>query len=332
MFMVVYSHIISFGLTAYNPSPIGTWMKDTMLPLFFFISGFVAYKSTVMVGFKEYGCRVLRKFSKMLVPTILMMGVMMWHTHANWAENLFSYDKGGYWYTLVLFQIFVIYLPFLMLTRYVKDPLLKVMILVSPFIIMTMIFRFIDLQSKIAVLFECIKVKGFYRFFILGAITNLLMTEKTLLFSYCLHTFPKVIKPYILSALFVLALLFTHYWGGKLLTQVLSLYLVFFAFKELDPWLNKEKNRFCYILSTIGCNTLPIYLLHFFLLFRLPESVVMYLVGLQSDYCFGSNSCCSLVEFLIVGICALLICYASILISCTTKKIFPQIAKIFLGI
>lgn len=42
MFMVVYSHIMSFCLTDYTPSPIGAWMRAVMLPLFFFISGYVS--------------------------------------------------------------------------------------------------------------------------------------------------------------------------------------------------------------------------------------------------------------------------------------------------
>lgn len=50
MFMVVYSHSMSFCLTGYAPSPLGAWMRAVMLPLFFFISGYVSYKAVPTVA------------------------------------------------------------------------------------------------------------------------------------------------------------------------------------------------------------------------------------------------------------------------------------------
>ena len=177
MFMVVYSHIMSFCLTGYNPSPLGAWMREVMLPLFFFISGYVSYKATPKTGFAEYGKQVWKKTTMMLIPTILMMALMMLYSGNNMLEFLFRYDKGGYWFTMVLFQIALIYLPFLMLSKRVKQPLFKALFLLLPYALMMAIFRLVGFESSAAVLFEWVKVKGYYMFFALGAITCLLNLE-----------------------------------------------------------------------------------------------------------------------------------------------------------
>lgn len=48
MLIVVYSHVLSFMMGRLQPSPLGLYMRDIMLPLFFFISGFCAYKANVL--------------------------------------------------------------------------------------------------------------------------------------------------------------------------------------------------------------------------------------------------------------------------------------------
>lgn len=53
MIMVVYAHVLSFMLDGITPSPFGQYMRDIMLPLFFFISGFCAYKKDKTYDYLE---------------------------------------------------------------------------------------------------------------------------------------------------------------------------------------------------------------------------------------------------------------------------------------
>ena len=333
MFMVVYSHIMSFCLTGYAPSPLGAWMRAVMLPLFFFISGYVSYKAVPKTGIAEYGKQVWKKTQAMLIPTMLMMTLMMLYSGNNMLEFLFRYDKGGYWFTWVLFQIVIVYLPFLMLTKRVQQPFSKALLLLLPYALMMAIFRFVGFESSAAVLFEWVKVKGYYMFFALGAITCLLNLETDKLPVQALVRLARRnanLAPTLLLAVSVA--LFCRIGGGDLTLQILPVCLMYFSFKALEPWLSADNNRVAEVMSTIGRYTLPIYLMHFFLLFRLPASLSNYLMSLQSDTCFGTHSCCSLVEFLLVGSLSVLICYACIVITNLIKQISTPVARWFLGI
>lgn len=333
MFMVVYSHIMSFCLTDYTPSPLGAWMRDVMLPLFFFISGYVAYKAAPKTGIKEYGLQMWKKTPLMLIPTLLMMALMMLYSGNSMMEYLFRYDKGGYWFTMVLFQIVAIYLPFLMLTKFVRQPLLKAMVLLLPYVLMMVVFRFVGFDSPLAVLFEWVKVKGYYLFFAIGAITNMMNLESERLPLQSVVGYIRKNLNLVTTALLVVSIvLYSRMGGANLMLQIIPVYLLYFGFKSLEPWFTTNNNRIADTMSTIGRYTLPIYLMHFFLLFRLPETLRDYLVSLQTDHCFGTNSCCCLVEFLLIGSVALFICYVCVVITNLLKRIAPPIAQWMLGI
>ena len=333
MFMVVYSHVMSFGMNPYTPSFIGLWMRETMLPLFFFISGFVSYKGTSIVGVKEYGRQMWKKTTTMLLPTLIMMGLMMWYSDSNMLEFLFRYDKAGFWFTMVLFQIFAIYYPALILTKCVDNSVVKAMILLLPYIMMMFVFRIVGFESHAAILFEWVKVNGFYLFFALGAITNLLQKETIHIGRWMLPDIPSAIKSHIFSLLLIAnVFVFIRIGGGNIFSQILSVLTLYTAFHMLSTWLSETNNNFSNILAKIGCYTLPIYLMHFFLLFRLPTSVTEYIKSLQTDHCFSTSSCCSLVEFLIVGLTTLFICYVCIFVTNLLNRAFPPVARWLLGI
>ena len=208
MLMVVYSHLMSFCINPYTPSPLGQWMRDVMLPLFFFVSGFVAYKVVSKCGLKEYGRQVWNKTKGILIPTLLMMAVFCITHHLNMCEELFHYDKTGYWFTIVLFQIVMLYLPFLMLSSKMNHPCLKLITLLLPYVIMTFVFRFVGFESQAAHLFEWVKVKGFYLYFAIGAVTDMGLPY--------LDRMPKVVQNYSLGRIALLGctILSINVWGG----------------------------------------------------------------------------------------------------------------------
>lgn len=111
--------------------------------------------------------------------------------------------------------------------------------------------------------------------------------------------------------------------------QIANALLLWYLFGSLDGWLSEPKNRLAKILSLIGRNTLAVYFIHFFLLFSVPY-LPQLLESMKHDAVFGTHSCDSLIEFVSVGILAILISLASIAIS-KILRLFPIAYTLCLG-
>lgn len=83
------------------------------------------------------------------------------------------------------------------------------------------------------------------------------------------------------------------------------------------------------MLSVIGRYTLQIYFLHFMLLFRLPNSVCVYLEQSHVQTCYG-HAFSNVMEFMIIGSCSLLLCFLSIGVSLIIKQL-PFCHKLLFG-
>jgi peptidoglycan/LPS O-acetylase OafA/YrhL len=260
------------------------------------------------------------KTKAILIPTIVMFLVFMMYSKQNPLSIIFNYDKSGYWFTWVLFQIFLIFIPFDGISRRFSNKYLKVAVIVSPFVILSILFYFLGYNYKIANLFEWVKVVGYYFFFMTGIIVKLFRNDIHNAFN----------NKYLLSILLIVALLtynFIDNLGGKIL--VINILLIYVCFYKLETSFTQPNNIVSKILRTIGKNTLEIYLIHFFLLFNIPF-MPEYLSSLQNDKCFGTNSCSSLPEFLIVGSISLLLCYICIAIK-KVLNLFPLITELCFG-
>lgn len=317
MLMVVYSHVLTFGMGGITPSPIGLYMRDIMLPLFFFISGFCAYSSKNIDTVNTLLNGIIKKTKAVLIPTIVMFTIFMVYSRNEFFTYAMSYDKSGYWFTWVLFQIFVIFLT----TRYVADRFavrqwIRIIIMLTPLVIMYVVFSLIGFRSGIAIIFEWIKVKGFYLYFLLGYFLRLFLPKFQRLCT----------NQYFVSILLVSSIAEYKFYRGGGNILIINIITIFYIFEKLFNTSNLMSNA----LSLIGKNSLAVYFLHFFLLFRLPSSVTKYITYLHTDTCFGSNSCASIVEFAISGGIAITISYACLCIQRILRQ-FPIAYKLCFG-
>ena len=172
MIMVVYSHVLSFMLDGITPSPFGQYMRDIMLPLFFFISGFCTYKKDKTYTYLEFIESVKGKVKQMLIPTVAMFLLFMVYSGQDILTVVFNYDKSGYWFTWVLFQILLIYIVTDFVCSKFSNQLLKLFITISPVFLLPFVFHFIGYTNDAAPLFEYVKVVGFYFFFLAGVLVK----------------------------------------------------------------------------------------------------------------------------------------------------------------
>lgn len=125
MILVVANHV---GAMAFEiPRGVSTSLQFLVLfrmPLFFFVSGFLAYKASQVWNLATFGSLVGKKLRVQIIPTVVffLLAAMML-TKDIWAaipEWLSIPTKGGYWFTIVLLYMFLVYYVFAYLESKIK--------------------------------------------------------------------------------------------------------------------------------------------------------------------------------------------------------------------
>ena len=108
MILVVANHVAGMGFgMAPKISSSMQFLIMFRMPLFFFVSGFLAYKATQVWDLKNLGSLLLKKISFLFGAAIL--GKEFWPTVIDWIGRPL---KGGYWFTIVLLYMFIVYYLF----------------------------------------------------------------------------------------------------------------------------------------------------------------------------------------------------------------------------
>lgn len=103
---VIYGHVELFGFGL--KGSLATDMIYTFnMPLFFFVSGYLAFKSRKSISY--YFSNIWKKVSMLLIPTIVfsIFGALVCKSSINLAQGF-----GEYWFGCVLLECFVVYLSF----------------------------------------------------------------------------------------------------------------------------------------------------------------------------------------------------------------------------
>ena len=113
MILVVFSHLI-FPAS----SNLNNLFITFRMPLFFFISGYIAYKANEIWNLSNYTTKLLNKCRIQLIPT-LVFGLLFSYIIREHNFPTFAFDgmKDGYWFTIVLLEMFVIYYTYSLITN-----------------------------------------------------------------------------------------------------------------------------------------------------------------------------------------------------------------------
>ena len=114
MILVVANHVSQMGFEQHwKYSSSLPFLLLFRMPLFFFVSGFLAYKASQIWNLHNLGQLLLKKLRVQLVPTAVFFVLFCALICQNFADslisNLHSPTKGGYWFTIALLWMFVIY-------------------------------------------------------------------------------------------------------------------------------------------------------------------------------------------------------------------------------
>lgn len=261
------------------------------MPLFFFVSGFLLDKPGVVWNLKDVVPFIKKKAKIQLIPTFIFMMLFCYLFDINAIDCLKDCGKCGYWFTITLFQYFLVYsLCKMMPARFQYKALLvmSVLLLGSIRIQDWGAFQFHKLWYFVFFCFGAYVKSHFQSFvdFLEGKYFSVLLVAFFLIaFIKIKGSFPDVTLVSVLEDVFL---------------GITGICIVFNFFRKHEESF-RQTTALGRALQYIGKRTLDVYLLHYFFLPRHLEMV--------GDF-FRTNFnptlefvCSFLVSIVVVGLC-----------------------------
>ena len=268
MFLVVFGHVLSksFCIEPYSTF-VSSFLLTFRMPMFFFISGYIAYKSIEHWSFGFYRSRMLTKARVQIIPATIFFFLSCYCFGG--FINPFTQGWGGYWFTFVLFEMFVCYFSLSLIGRYTFDKIVDIgMIILSiaGIVWLAKANRYMDIYN-----FTCFEnLAKYIQFFTLG----LLCRKYNNNFIKILSSY-KYVTVFVVIFIVCLILFFNERFKESsfilysfvhdILVRYSGLMVVFIFFFSKRSFFD-EKNKITSVFLYVGRRTLDIYLLHFFFL------------------------------------------------------------------
>ena len=125
MLLVVAYHVAQFGFQENEKTSAALpFLVLFRMPLFFFVSGFLAYKANFIWNIKNTLPLVGKKLHVQIIPAVIFLCIfIVFKTNGTFWEGFLramkSPTKDGYWFTWVLLQMFLIYYAISIVAHYV---------------------------------------------------------------------------------------------------------------------------------------------------------------------------------------------------------------------
>ena len=291
MLLVVTNHVAlkSFGMQIRWSAALQFFLLFRM-PLFFFISGFLAYKASRVWNARTLGELTLKKMRVQIIPTVVffLLFLAMVPTTPflhNLDEALASSMKAGYWFTIVLLYMLLTFYLFSYveskLFRWYPTPPILILLL---FIVSLCMFETCYLPRHFSWALgykgqpneflnytSLVEMFRYFPFFLYGALMHRYWERAQRLMD-SRWFFPVVV---VLALLTTLEVIKWHNlrleWASlpHTLAMFLLLTMVFMFFRHYSDFFS-DKTALGRGLQFIGRRTLDIYLLHYFFLPKLP--------------------------------------------------------------
>lgn len=290
MTLVVCFHSISdSGIEAISYSNFFALVR---MPIFFFICGFIFYKSEHIWNVSNSIKFLSKKFLVQIIPTAIFLSTYRF---------VFSIDSigsnyNGYWFTIALFMYFTIYILF---KFFIKKHILFYFFLLA-FSITTYILPFSpQLYNYIPNTHDfIIRPLGTFIFFIIGIITKKHIERVKNIFNHNLSMMIIISLMMIGSICFINGY-FVHL-EIRLLLSILGIFSIFYFFMKNGEYF--DNSRIGKALQFIGRRTLDIYLLHYFFVHNSMSWIKTF--GIDSPTLIFFISI--LTSLIIIGICLLI--------------------------
>ena len=276
--LVVFMHVPQYG---FGQSFGGYYMEMATLlavPLFFFISGLFAQSSvTPPISIKKIG----KRLHSILLPTFLIGGLYAMLNHISTVDVLQDKFKAGYWFTITLFEFFVI-IDMLRLMACKKQRLFNILLIGACFVCYGLSMPTVQRMYGDMIIAHILGVPQwkYFVFFVLGMFVKhnaeMIYSDKGGV--AVVNVFLMVYAANAIGDFQLNGLLYNINLLLKEISIVLLAYYVFYTYRSKLS----SHTRMGRCLSKIGTYTLEIYLIHYFVLPRHLNGVVD-IVGLDEN-------------------------------------------------
>ena len=297
--LVVFMHVPQYG---FGQSIGGYYMEMAILlavPLFFFISGlFVPLEITPPISIKKIG----KRLHSILLPTFFIGGFYVLINHIPVLDMLQDKFKAGYWFTITLFEFFLI-VDMIRLMACKSQKLFKLFLIGACFVCYGLSMPTVQRMYGDIVIAHILGIAQwkYFIFFVLGMFVKhnagMIYSDKgglAIVIVFLIVYAANAIGNFQLNGLL--------YNINLLLKEISIVLLAYYVFYTYRSKLSSQ-TRMGRWLSKIGTYTLEIYLIHYFVLPRNLNLLVDY-----SD--LERNSLIAFLFLLVVTLGVVVVIYA----------------------
>lgn len=264
--MVIDNHIRAGNGFGPYESLSAQMIYAPQLALFFFVSGFLAYKQSMNI--KDVWDNVRRKFVFLVIPALVFrVGTDLMN-----GKNLLGFISGGwhgYWFTFVLFECFLLYY---LITLAIKNEKWRMGVLLT--LSLAGIGMLAINKDFGPAIFDLRRVTKYFQFFVWGTLAMKFLPQ----YEKLMHN--EAFKATVILSFFIALFLLTcdmpsvlhHFLRDVALKYLGTFAIVSFFVCHEEGFLRPTKANS--LIAFIGQNSLAIYLIHYFFLphFRpIPE-------------------------------------------------------------
>lgn len=286
MILVVFQHIY-----LPNFSPLCMLLITLRMPLFFFVSGYISYRSNQEWGIESYRHRMADKFRRLIIPVVVVGAIYSIAIGSSLHSFITDPYKNGYWFTLSLFEMLALYYTIrLVVARYgsMSSGRMVTYILVGAILIYLLVYDFIEYSYED--ILSISRSVQYLPFFALGiflghyreAFNRLVDSGYMWIVWGCFALIAMVIFTYqcdVDSYIFVGDSSYSAYvarYAVRFVVGVVGLLSVYGLFRRCRA-LFDDKRQFK-PLQYVGRHTLEVYIFHYFLLINFTSALRPYIV------------------------------------------------------
>jgi peptidoglycan/LPS O-acetylase OafA/YrhL len=307
MMVVVLHHVFSYSFKYYKAETVvSSFFITFMLPLFFFISGYIGYKAPERWNAGYFISYLKKKAYILWVPSLIFLFIYCTVIQRDFVSSFCDSGLCYYWFNEVLFEMFLVYFIIAFISNKFSNSLFNPLI-IAVAIIAVFVLSFCFQTNAIT---KFLNLRGFcryFQFFALGLLCNKYQDRFKVFITH------QTVRSILIVLFFAL---FLFMWRGPfdhksfifkmnhdLVIRYAGLLLVVSLFVTHADYF-EANGKISRALQYVGVRTLDVYLLH---VFFIPKLYFFKPYFIKNDYPF--------VEFIIAVLLASIILALSLALS-----------------